>query len=162
MSETEVKRLLKEIAKLKKKIEELSKDEVYGIWTRSAFLQFCRVMSRGSRAVIFLDFDRIHELNGLVGYKEVDKRIRSTLDIRLRASDLIARWYSGDEIVILLDGDEKLANKKIKILRDAASRNGLSFKYSLGTWEVGKVKIEEVVDGLSKNLVRKTLTRNEK
>jgi GGDEF domain-containing protein len=156
---TEVEKLLKKIERLQKKIEELSKDEVYGIWTRSAFLQFCRVMSRGKKSVIFLDFDRIHELNNLVGYKEVDKRIRASLDIKLRASDFIARWYSGDEVVILIDGAVDVANKKIKLLRDNAHENGLSFKYNVGTWEVGKKCIEEVVDVLSKNLVRKSLTK---
>ena len=106
---------------------------------------------------MFLDFDRIHELNNLIGYDEVDKRIRATLNINFRSSDLVARWYSGDEIVILLDGEGDIASKKIQELRDNAGRNGLSFKYNMGTWNVGKEKIEDVISCLSKNLKRKTL-----
>ena len=157
--ETNVEELHKKIEDLQKKIEELSRDAVYGVWTRPAFLQFCKVMPRGVRAVVFLDFDRIHELNGLVGYSEVDKRIKSSLDISLRSSDLIARWYSGDEVVILFDGDLEFASRKINELRARACTNGLSFKYSIGIWEVGKKEIEVVIDDLSKNLKRKSLDR---
>jgi GGDEF domain-containing protein len=156
MGEGEVKALLEKIQELQRKVEELSRDDVYGIWTRAAFVQFCKVMPRGIRAIVFLDFDRIHELNSLVGYQEVDRRIRSALSINLRASDLMARWYSGDEIVILFDGDLEFAGKKIKELRESSSKNGLSFKYNVGMWEVGKKPIEVVIDDLSKSLSRKT------
>jgi GGDEF domain-containing protein len=158
MSE-EVAVLLKKIEELQSKVDELSKDDVYGVWTRAAFLQFCKVMPRGIRALVFLDFDRIHELNEMIGYKEVDKRIHSTLDIGFRSSDIIARWYSGDEIVILFDGNLDFAQKKLKELRDSASKNGLGFKYSIGVWEVGKKTVEVVIDDLSKSLKRRTLTR---
>jgi GGDEF domain-containing protein len=157
--ETNVEELHKKIEDLQKKIDELSRDAVYGVWTRPAFLQFCKVMPRGVRAVVFLDFDRIHELNGLVGYKEVDRRINNSLNINLRSSDLIARWYSGDELVILFDGDLEFASRKINELRAKSCSNGLSFKYSIGIWEVGKKEIESVIDDLSENLKRKSLNR---
>ncbi len=159
MSNIEAKDLLKKIEELQKKIDELSKDDVYDIWTRAAFLQFCKVMPRGIRAVVFLDFDRIHDLNEMIGYQEVDKRIRATLNINFRVSDLVARWYSGDEIVILFDGDLDFANKKMSELRSSAGNNGLSFKYNVGVWEVGKTEIDHVIDNLSKNLKRRTLDR---
>jgi GGDEF domain-containing protein len=154
MSNIQAKDLLKKIEELQEKVEELSRDDVYGIWTRAAFLQFCKVMPRGVRAIVFLDFDRIHDLNETIGYQEVDKKIRSTLDAGFRASDLVARWYSGDEIVILFDGDIELANKKMIELKESALRNGLSFKHNIGIWEVGKREADHVIEDLSKNLSR--------
>ena len=40
-----------EIQELEKRVQELSWDEPFGMWTRGAFLQFCRVMPRGAVAV---------------------------------------------------------------------------------------------------------------
>lgn len=87
----DVQGLLRRIDELERRVEYLSRDTCYGVWTRAAFLQFCDVMPRGSRAVIFLDFDRIHDLNEEVGYEEVNRRIHSTLTNGFRASDLVVR-----------------------------------------------------------------------
>ena len=38
----------REIDELKHRIQELSWDEPFGMWTRGAFLQFCRIMPRGT------------------------------------------------------------------------------------------------------------------
>src|SRR3972149_6988341 len=86
-----------EIEALNRKLQELSWDQVFGMWTRTAFLQFCRVMPRGRRALVFIDLDHIHELNHKLGYAEVDRRVRSTFSIPLRSSDIVARGDSGDE-----------------------------------------------------------------
>ena len=150
----DVQSLLQKIDDLEKRIEYLSKDTCYGIWTREAFLQFCDVMPRGFRAVIFLDFDRIHDLNEEIGYEEVNIRIRATLTHDFRASDLVARWYSGDEIVILIDGDNNTAEMKAKELKEEARKNGLGFAHAIGTWEVGKSCVTAIVDELSRNLIR--------
>ena len=147
--------LRKRIEELERKIEYLSKDTCYGIWTRAAFLQFCEVMPRGVRAVIFLDFNRIHDLNAEVGYEEVNRRIKTTLS-DFRQSDLVARWYSGDEIVILIDGSLDVATTLVEELKNVASSNNLDFDYMLGIWDVGKTDIQEIVDELSHNLIRKS------
>jgi GGDEF domain-containing protein len=93
----------KEINLLQSRIDELSWDQPFGMWTRTAFLQFCRIMPRGTRTVIFIDLDRVHNLNSQLGYTKVDEMIKKAFDISFRRSDLVARWYSGDEIIILLD-----------------------------------------------------------
>lgn len=159
MSDESIDALCARITELEERVDYLSKDSVYGIWTRAAFLQFCSVMPRGLRAVIFIDFDNIHGLNEQLGYTEVDKRVRATLTLDFRASDLVARWYSGDEVVILIDGNLDIAEKKIKELLESAHYNGLGFEYTLGLWEVGKEPIEIVVNELSRKLIRKTAPR---
>ena len=138
----------REIRELERRIEELSWDATFGMWTKTAFLQFCRIMPRGRRVIAFVDMDRIHELNSRLGYTKVDRLIHDTFSIPFRKSDLVARWYSGDEIVILFDGDRIGAELKIGELRKSAEKNGLSFKYILGTWDVGTDPIEKVMEKL--------------
>ena len=66
-----------------------------------------------------------------------------------RRSDVVARWYSGDEIVILFDADRSVAQRKIAQLEESAAKQGLTFEYAIGEWDVGKRGIEDVVDELA-------------
>lgn len=136
-----------QIRELEKRVQELSWDEPFGMWTRGAFLQFCRVMPRGERVVVFIDLDDIHDKNILLGYAEVDKRIKAAFDIPMRRSDIVARWYSGDEIVVLFDSDRAGAEKKVEEIRSHATGQGLTFRYNIGTWRVG---VESIVDAVGK------------
>ena len=144
-----------EIEDLKHKIRSLSWDDAFGMWTRGAFLHFCEVMPRGTRCVFFLDLTGIHELNARMGYREVDERIKRTFSIPFRSSDVIARWYSGDEVVILFDGGIDGALRKMRELEASACLNGLSFRYNHGFWEVGKEPIRVVVDRIAASLSRR-------
>ena len=150
--------LRREIKNLRSQVEELSWDEPFGMLTRGAFLQHCRVMPRGRRVVAFIDLDEIHSLNRDLGYTEVDKRVKSTFSIPFRRSDLVARWYSGDEIVILFDCDVDGAELKIFQIREAARKNGLAFTYEIGEWAVGHQSIIHVIDGLSNKNCKKAKT----
>ena len=150
----------KEIHDLRNKVEELSRDEVFGMWTRGAFLQFCRVMPRGTRTVVFLDLDDIHALNHSLGYAEVNRRIKATFSIPFRSSDLVARWFSGDEIVMLLDCDLEGAEIKIAQLRESAREQGLTFTHEVGEWEVGWQSITEVVEALADRNRKKPSSRD--
>jgi GGDEF domain-containing protein len=142
------------------KLQELSWDSVFGMWTRTAFLQFCRVMPRGERTVVFIDLDGIHALNQAEGYAEVDRRVKAAFSIPMRSSDVIARWYSGDEIVILFDNDREGALQKIRALEASAASQGLTFTYVVGTWNVGVQGIVDVVDALaSANRVKQAAGR---
>ena len=137
----------RQIQELEKRVQELSWDEPFGMWTRGAFLQFCRVMPRGDRVVVFIDLDDIHDKNILLGYAEVDKRIKAAFDIPMRRSDIVARWYSGDEIVVLFDSDRAGAERKVGEIRQNAAAQGLTFRCNIGTWRVG---VESIVDAVGK------------
>ncbi|MFH1567412.1 MAG: hypothetical protein ABIL09_05370 [Gemmatimonadota bacterium] len=139
----------REIIALREQIKELSWDTAYGMWTRGAFLQFCQIMPRGTRTVVFLDLDRIHVLNERLGYSSVDRRISASFGGLFRRSDVVARWYSGDEIVILFDADRDVAERKVEHLALSARAHGLTFQYAVGDWEVGKEPIEDVVEALA-------------
>jgi len=149
-------KLNEKIEELQQRIRELSRDDVFGVWTRAAFLQFCKVMPRGKRPIVFLDFDKIHDLNDKLGYSEVDRRIREILSIPFRSSDIIARWFSGDEIVILFDGDFEGAFRKVRELELRAMQNEMTFTYEIGYWDVGINSINETIEELShKNRAKK-------
>lgn len=138
-----------EMELLKEQISQLSMDPVFGMWTRTAFRQFSQVMPRGLRVVAFLDLDNLHHLNDQYGYEEINRRIRAIFSIPFRRSDLITRWFSGDEIVILFDADEEFARRKIDQLEEAARQQGMSFHFELGIWDVGKDPVEKVIEELS-------------
>lgn len=142
----------REIRELRQQVRDLSWDSTFGMWTRGAFLQFCQVMPRGRRVVAFIDLVRIHELNEQLGYTEVDRRVKATFSMPFRRSDIVARWYSGDEIAILFDSDRSGAERKIAQLRESAARQGLAFDYELGEWEVGKQAIEDVIAALAEKV----------
>ena len=141
-----------ELEVLREKVRELSWDDAYGMYTRPAFLQFAQVMPRGQRVVAFLDLDAIHRLDQELGYAEVDRRIKQTFSVPFRRSDVVARWYSGDEIVILFDSERDGAERKLEELADAAREQGLTFKYDIGEWQVGKEPVEDIVDELARNV----------
>jgi len=139
----------RQIRELRQQIRDLSWDSSFGMWTRTAFLQFCEVMPRGRRVVAFIDLDQIHDLNEQLGYAEVDRRVKATFSMPFRRSDIVARWYSGDEIVILFDSDRAGAERKIVQLERSAAEQGLTFQCEIGEWRVGKEAIEDVITGLA-------------
>lgn len=152
----------KEILELREKVQELSWDSAYGMYTRPAFVQFAQVMPRGRRVLAFIDLDRIHRLDQELGYAEVDRRIHQTFLVHFRRSDIVARWYSGDEIVILFDSERVGAERKMDELIAAAAQEGLSFKYDLGEWDVGKEPVEDVIEELSRNVMMKKTNEDDR
>ena len=142
------------IVDLERQIRDLSWDKSFDMWTKNAFLQFCSVMPRGCRAVAFIDIDDVHGLNHKHGYQEVDRRIRAMFAIPWRGGDIVARWYSGDEFVVLFDNHGDGPQRKIEELRASAESNGLAFVCELGTWDVGRRTITTVIGELSDSLQR--------
>lgn len=96
--------LEKRIAELESKIEKLSIDPAYGIMTRAALDLEIALLS-GARSIVYLDIDYLHKLNSEIGHAASDEKIRRALQIRSSDILLKARWYSGDEIIIILSGD---------------------------------------------------------
>lgn len=152
----EIKKYQSRIDELNRQIQDLSWDDVFGMWTRGAFLQFCSVMPRGKRVVVFIDLDDIHDLNQEYGYTEIDRRIKNTFSIPFRRSDVVARWYSGDEIVILFDSDIAGVERKMHELIKSAAQQDLSFQYEMCIWDVSEKPITDVVDILSGQLFSRT------
>ncbi len=84
-----------------RRIRRLEFDTAYGMLTRSGVEARLRWL-RGPADVVFLDLDHIHDLNSRLGHTEVDRLIREAFQLRETDIVLVGRWYSGDEIVIVV------------------------------------------------------------
>ena len=115
-----------EIEYLQARVTELSWDETFGMLTRNAFLQYCGQLPPGGRSIVFLDLSEIGNLNNLYGYAEVDRRVKLIFSSLQIPGVTVARWYSGDEIVLLFDVSRD-PGKWITKLRRRAQRYGISF-----------------------------------
>lgn len=118
-------------------IEHLSHDAAFDILTRSGLEHLCwpKIVKEASY-IIFIDIDHMHELNERLGYEKVNEIIRASIHGRdvvkkeRRALD-IGRWFSGDEIVIIIrDGDPV---KYAKSLLREMHRNGISGTFGIAT-----------------------------
>jgi len=86
-------------------ITALKTDREYGILTRQAVpIELPRIKKR-ARFVVFLDIDDCKGANAKYGYDEVNKKIRRAIQVRHADVLMRARWFSGDEIIIILKGD---------------------------------------------------------
>lgn len=78
--------------------------------------------------LIFLDIDNMHRANEMWGYTEVDRRIARSLE-QVRHDELVGRWYSGDEIIILCNAaDSQQTAQRVQL---AFEGNGLSATFGI-------------------------------
>lgn len=133
--------------KLKEENKELSIDASYGILTRKAFERRAAKLVSEIGFVVFLDIDYLHRMNEEIGHEESNRRIRASL--KFRSTDIIlkpGKWYSGDEVAILLKGSPE---DFVERLKGSFSENGLSASIAwvpfsgdlLGDVESAKVEV---------------------
>ena len=116
-----------EIDALKAKLAIAYTDAAYGCLTRAGATE-CITLT-GSEDVIFLDIDNMHALNAEYGYAGVDGCIRESL-AALRQHDIsIARWYSGDEVILVVPSGDGTGTARR--LRDVMRSNGLSATFGV-------------------------------
>jgi len=139
-----------ENSKLKQKVKTLGWCNEFGMFTRPALEEACNSLPRGSqRFVIFLDMDDLHRANELWGYETVNEKIRRSFQMR-RQSDIVGRWYSGDEILLVMDTNDREGTRlALENLLRVARQNGLSFTYAIGLWEKDQESIVDLVSTLS-------------
>jgi len=138
-----------------KLIEQMSQDSVFGCQTRQALeMQYGQIWYKLG-GVLFLDIDKMHNLNETYGYSEIDRRIKECLS-SLRQSDVKAfRWYSGDELVIFIfDGDiEKMGIR----LKSEFEKYGIGISYT--TSNIILESLEDTVKPLSNAVQKMKLDR---
>jgi GGDEF domain-containing protein len=101
---TAIEQLQDENAKLRAEVEQLRTHAPYGILTRAAFEMEKRKFTDG-QFVVFGDIDNMHQLNALYGYETVNAKIRTALRVRSQDLLLTGLWFSGDEIVFIIQSD---------------------------------------------------------
>jgi GGDEF domain-containing protein len=130
-------------------IERLSLDPAYGISTRAALDIRLPLLSDRARFLVFLDIDYLHDLNQKLPGKhdEANQKISRALHVRSEDVLIRARWYSGDEIVIILSGDPELF---IERLKESFAREGMSatfgFSEYTGDYMADAIKAKTQVD----------------
>lgn len=167
-SEMKVAQLKEKIAQLEKENQELKtllnhheNDESFGILTRKGLDSRLKEIEK-ERVVCFLDLDNMKSLNEVFGYKEVDKKVK-TLFSCIRESDvIIGRYFSGDEIVIILPKEFK--NIILDRLYQKSLDLGLFYTLSHETWIGGSgCDINETINFLAQKVMAiKTKRQKEK
>jgi GGDEF domain-containing protein len=116
--------LSSENTQLKSMIESLITDSVFGITTRQGLTIKLNQVCSEIKYICFLDIDNMHSANELYGYESVNARIKNSLDIRTNDLLIKSRWFSGDEIIIVLkEGNPELFLNR---LHQGFVDNGLS------------------------------------
>ena len=111
------------------KIDKLLFDKTFGILTRNGLEEKVkRIVSPFD--VVFIDFNNIHRLNKKLGYDGVNSKIRKTFkEFEFRKDDLVGRWFSGDEIVIITKNNNP--DELVKRLMNHTHGVGLTFKFKI-------------------------------
>ena len=127
-------------------LEQLAHDQTYGCYSRQGLelVVWQRVAVKATH-IIFADINDVHKLNAELGYEEVDRRIRSALQVR--SSDVMAtgRWYSGDEIVWVISSGDPAG--MIRRLTNSLAKQGLGAMF--GVSEVTSRNLAENVQRAS-------------
>lgn len=115
----------KKYKELIKQIEELSIDKSFNILTRNA-LEYKILNLNSQFNAVFIDINNLKQLNKLLGYGEVNNIIKKTFDtFKFKDTDIVGRWFSGDEILIICVGNPYTLYKQLK---RHFYNNNLSFK----------------------------------
>lgn len=115
--------LQKDLLECQQVIADLKTDPAYHVTVRAAIPFEMRHLTGPARYVVFLDIDDCHGANQRYGYDTVNGKIRRAIHVRHKDVLLTARWFSGDELIVLLQGDPA---GFIERLETALKNEGLS------------------------------------
>jgi hypothetical protein len=119
--------LIARIAQLEHELALAHTDIPYGCWSRQGLER--RYQSGSDRAIIFLDLDDMHDMNNRYTPEGSDIRIAASLACVRSSDSLTGRWYSGDEIVLVVPVD--MAYVIACRLQGAFITNGLSATFGI-------------------------------
>ena len=158
--EKELQKVFHENSLLQRKIKTMGYDETFGMMTRCGLLNACAMLPRDTKRIaVFIDLDDLHTANQTWGYGKVNDLVRNTFRLR-RESDVIGRWFSGDEILLLMDTtDKEGAEMLLKNMLFIAKQNRLCFTYDLAVWDKDTVAIETLTEQLAKSVMAKKKKR---
>lgn len=143
----ERKRLISEIERAKKELEELAvTDPLTGLYNRRYLMfRLKEEFLRSTRynkpfSLIILDLDKFKDINDTFGHEEGDELLRyisNKLKNAVRATDIVAR-FGGDEFVILLPESNKTeAISLADRIRNNSFKENLPYKYRIVSGSFG-------------------------
>lgn len=112
-----------------RKIQSLYKCPTFGCLTRQGIDTYWQKQRRRKNlSIVFLDIDHMHELNQSLGYAKVDQRLRRAFST-VRKDELLGRWYSGDELILLVPSSE--AYQAALRLKSALNLEGIQATFGI-------------------------------
>lgn len=118
---SEVTALKDKIAALERQLAFHRTCPVYGILTRSAVEEAWEQQKRlPNLAIAFLDIDDLKQKNSELGQDETNRRINAAFAMARSGEVLVARFFSGDEFVILTPRSQivRACDRAMTALRD--------------------------------------------
>jgi len=129
------------IKELKRQLLELAYDDLFGVLTRNGLKQKIKQIKKPFNA-LFIDIDNMKQLNADRGYDLVNDLIKDAIsNFKFRQDDIIGRYFSGDELLIICEFPKKLAKR----LKTQFKERGLTFKHK---YFYGLTNIEDISQGL--------------
>lgn len=114
--------------KLRRTLKELVYDNDYGMLTRKGFENTLHKFPRNQTLwITAMDICDMRGNNETHGYHKTNRLIKNTYSV-LRKSDICARFFSGDEIILITTNYPARALKKLK---ESAQANGIDFGYNI-------------------------------
>lgn len=122
-----------QIKKQRQEIKRLHICPTYGCLSRQGINSYWNSLQRkDGLAIVFLDIDHMGELNSRLGYQEVDQRLSRAFS-QVRSNELLGRWYSGDELVMLVPRIEAIA--AATRIQNALKLEGISATFGIANAE---------------------------
>lgn len=118
-----------DLDKIRRRIDGLRVDKPFGILTRNALEEELQKLDGFN--CLFLDFEDVHKLNAQYGYDYVNELMQKVFaTFPFRKTDLVGRWFSGDEILIATNADDiQGLGLRLKLFVKEVSNGKLNFRY---------------------------------
>lgn len=142
------------LTSLTAQVRALSHDDAFGMLTRPALLFQAGRLPVGNYFLLYCDLDQMHDLNRRLGYEAVNDRVRLSFALGFRHTDLVGRWFSGDEILLVLPDDSRMVWGLVQRLQREAKAQGISFTFALGTWQQPVEELVSAVNRLTRQVLR--------
>jgi GGDEF domain-containing protein len=133
-------------------------DSAFGCYTRNALeMEIWPVVKGNIRYVIFADVDEMRVANQKFGYSQTDRKIRKAITAR-EGDIVVARWYSGDELVFFLLDGPRMGDpiQYAQRIQGRLHQAGLSATFGIVELGPGKKARLAAVVGKAAGLVQKT------
>ena len=136
-------------------------DQAFGCYTRNALeMEIWPTVKDDVRFVVFADVDDMRVANKRFGYTRTDHKIRKA--IAAREEDIVvARWYSGDELVFFLMDGPRMGDPVLyaQRIQERMHEVGLFATFGIAELPRGrKIQLKSAV-GRASDLVRKSKAR---
>lgn len=117
------------LARQRKKINSLMHCPTFNCLSRQGIDEYWRrKRDKKGLALIFLDIDDMHVLNQEYGHFKVDEKLSRAFSL-LRAEEVLGRWYSGDELIVITPSPE--ATAAAERVKEGLMKEGVSATFSI-------------------------------